>query len=220
MNQPTSEESIDAGPFGAWLAQALRVLRGEAEADVPCGSCTGCCTSAYYVRIRPRDRAAVAGISPAYFVRSEGMPRDEALMGWRHDGTCPALETGRCTIYAQRPMTCRDYDCRVFVPAGLEAGDERKAVINARVRAWRFTFEADAERDAFDAIRRAATFIRDKRESFPNEGRGVPTAATGVAVLALKSHEVFLRSGIDTLGDEEISTAMIEASRRFDERIS
>jgi Fe-S-cluster containining protein len=210
-------EPLDAGPFGAWLAQALRVLRGEAEADVPCGTCTGCCTSAYYIRIRPRDRMAVAGFSHAYFVRAEGMPPDESLMGWRTDGTCPALDCGRCTIYAQRPMTCRDYDCRVFVPAGLEAGDERKAVINERVRAWRFTFEGEAELKAFNAIGRAATFIRDKRASFPHEGRGVPTAPTGIAVLAMKSHPVFLRDAIEALDDEQISAAIIQTSRRFDE---
>lgn len=196
--------------------QALRVLRGEAEADVPCGSCTGCCTSAYYVRIRPRDRLAVAGIPPAYFVRAEGMPADEALMGWRQDGTCPALDDGRCTIYAQRPLTCRDYDCRVFVPAGLAAGDEHKRVINERIRAWRFTFENEAARLAFDAIRRTATFIRDKRHRFPQEGRGIPTAPTGIAVLAMKSHEVFLRAGSGGLDDGAIAVAIIEASRRFD----
>lgn len=216
MHSIAKDESVDAGPFGTWLAQARRVLRGEAEADVPCGTCTGCCTSAYYIRIRPRDRTAVAGISPAYFVRAEGMPPDEALMAWRHDGTCPALESGRCTIYEQRPTTCRDYDCRVFVPAGIDAGDERKSVINARVRAWRFTFEGDAERHAFDAIGRAARFIRDRRRAFPNEGRGVPTAPTGIAVLALKSYEAFLDGGAEGKDDVALAIQVVEASRRFD----
>jgi len=219
MHSIAQEESVDAGPFGTWLAHALRVLRGEAEADVPCGTCTGCCTSAYYIRIRPRDRAAVAGIPPAYFVRAEGMAPDEALMAWRQDGTCPALESGRCTIYEQRPTTCRDYDCRVFVPAALEAGDERKAVINARVKAWRFTFEDDAQRRAFEAIGRAARFIRDKRRAFPNEGRGVPTAPTGIAVLALKSYESFLDDGAPADDDASLAAGVIEASRRFDAMI-
>lgn len=216
MNETISPHTVDAGPFGAWLVQALRVLRGEAEADVPCGTCTGCCSSAYYIRIRPRDRVAVAGVSPAYFVRAAGMPPEEVLMGWRHDGTCPALECGRCTIYAQRPMTCRDYDCRVFVPAGLTAGDERKAVINERIRAWRFTFEGDGERRAFEAIGRAAAFIREKRALFPNAGRGVPTAPTGIAVLAMKTFDVFLRVDIDSLADDAICAAIVAASRRFD----
>jgi Fe-S-cluster containining protein len=215
MDSIAQQETVDAGPFGAWLAQALRVLRGEAEADVPCGSCTGCCTSAYYIRIRPRDRVAVAGISRAYFVRAEGMSPDETLMGWRHDGTCPALESGCCTIYEQRPTTCRDYDCRVFVPAGLEAGDERKAVINARVNAWRFTFEDEAARRAFDAIGQAAAFIQEKRSAFPNEGRGVPTAPTGIAVLALKSHPVFLDANADR-DAATIAASIVAASREFD----
>ena len=216
MNPATPEHIVDAGPFGAWLAQALRVLRGEAEADVPCGTCTGCCTSAYYVRIRPCDRAAVAGIASEYFVRGSGMPADESLMGWRPDGTCPALEQDRCTIYSRRPMTCRDYDCRIFVPTELEAGDERKAVINARIRAWRFTFEDDGASRSFDALRRASLFIREKRGRFPQEGRGVPTAPTGIAVLAMKTYAVFLREDLASLDDEAIAADIIEASRLFD----
>ena len=212
----TSEPTVDAGPFGAWLADALRVLRGEAEADVPCGTCTGCCTSSYYVRIRACDRAAVAGISSSYFVRAEGMPLDESLMGWRDDGTCPALEAGRCTIYVRRPMTCRDYDCRIFVPAELAAGDERKTVINARVRAWRFSFEDEVATRAFAAIRCASRFIREKRDAFPQGGRGVPTAPTGIAVLALKAYGVFLRNDVEAMDDEAIASAIVEASRRFD----
>ncbi len=215
MPHPT-DETVDAGPFGAWLESARRVLQGHGESDVPCGTCTGCCTSSYYIRIRPADRAAVAGISPGYFVRGRGMPPDEVLMGWRHDGTCPALAPTGCTIYAQRPMTCRDYDCRIFAAAGLEAGDERKAVINERVRTWRFRFETEAERRSFEAIRRAATFIQQRPESFPENGRGVPTAPTGIAVLALKTCEVFLDPLIDSLEDAEIARAMMAASRRFD----
>jgi uncharacterized protein len=209
---------VDAGPFGVWLDHAQRVLRGEAEADVPCGTCTGCCTSAYYIRIRARDRAAVAGISSTYLVRPPGIPPDEALMAWRHDGSCPALENDRCSIYAQRPLTCRDYDCRVFAAAGMVAGDERKAVINARVRAWRFRFDSDDERRRFEAVRRAAFFIREHRDSFPENGAGVPTAPTGIAVLAIKAHEVFL-SEVDMQVDAaRIAGDIIQASRAFDSR--
>src|SRR5207244_2030213 len=33
-------EPIDAGPFTAWLDEMSAALRGEADADVPCGTCT------------------------------------------------------------------------------------------------------------------------------------------------------------------------------------
>ncbi|MET0293145.1 MAG: YkgJ family cysteine cluster protein [Steroidobacteraceae bacterium] len=209
-------EIIDAGPFGEWFTSARRVLQGRGESDVPCGTCTGCCTSSYYIRIRAADRAAVTGIASSYFVRGRGMPPDEVLMGWRHDGTCPALESTGCSVYAQRPMTCRDYDCRIFAAAGIEAGDERKTVINERVRAWRFRFESDEERHTFDAIRRAARFIQERVESFPGGGRGVPTAPTGIAVLAIKASSVFLDPKLAERDDVSIANAVIEASREFD----
>ena len=50
------------------------------------------------------------------------------------------LSCGNCTIYAQRPQTCLDYDCRVFAAAGIDAGGADKAVINRRVHEWRFRF--------------------------------------------------------------------------------
>jgi hypothetical protein len=203
----------DAGPFGAWLERTLALLRGQGEADVPCGTCTGCCTSSYYIRIRPRDRPAVAAFAQSYLVTPPGITPGDALMGWRHDGTCPALESGSCTIYAHRPMTCRDYDCRVFAVAGIDAGDERKAVINARVRAWRFSFADDAERRAFAAIRRAAGFIRRHGDRFP--AGFAPTAPTGIAVLAMKIYPVFMAEDPDADPDTQAREALA-AARAFD----
>ena len=37
--------SVPAGEFGAWLDGMQAALRGEADSDVPCGSCTACCRS-------------------------------------------------------------------------------------------------------------------------------------------------------------------------------
>ena len=136
------------------------------------------------------------------------------MMGYREDGTCPMLEQGLCTIYADRPQTCRDYDCRIFAAAGIEAGGTDKHVINQRVRAWRFRYRDDGEQRAHGAIRAAATFIRDHRAAFPG-GRG-PTAPTGIAVLALKAHTVFLDPAVATRTDADTARAIIAASRAFD----
>lgn len=208
--------TLDAGEFGAWLERARGVLRGEGESDVPCGDCTGCCRASWYIRIRPKDRPAIVGLAQAYLVKPDNIEAGDSLLAWREDGSCPMLVNERCTIYAQRPMTCRDFDCRVFTAAGLETGDERRATIDARVRAWRFSYTSEHSRRLHEAVRRAAAFIRERRESFPDRGRALPVQATGIAVLAIKACEVFLDEDLHTLDDEAIARRMVQVGRRFD----
>lgn len=205
-------EEIAAGPFGKWLQEARASLRGEHGSDVPCGDCVGCCVSSYFIPVRPQDTAAIARIPPELLVRAP--QRGDALMGYREDGTCPMLHAGKCSIYADRPQTCRDYDCRIFAAAGIDAGGEDKHVINRRVRAWRFAYPTAAEREAHDAIRKAAAFIRDEKASFP--GGRAPTSPTGIAVLALKVYAVFLDPALQAKPAADIATAIIAASREFD----
>ncbi|HEY8538280.1 MAG TPA: YkgJ family cysteine cluster protein [Steroidobacteraceae bacterium] len=189
-------------------------LHGDAGTDVPCGDCVGCCVSSYFIPVRPRDKGAIARIPVELLVRRPGRRGTEAVLGYRDDGTCPMFSGGRCTIYEDRPQTCRDYDCRIFAAAGIDAGGADKDVINRRVRAWRFDYEDESARRAHEAIRTAAAFIRDKRSSFP--GERAPTTPTGIAVLALKAHAVFVDPQWRTLPDAEIAARIVAASRAFD----
>jgi Fe-S-cluster containining protein len=209
-----SRTTIAAGDFGAWLQRMFAVLRGAAIADVPCGTCTGCCTSSYHLLIRQADRPAVAALGERWLLEAPGLEQGEALLGFHANGHCPALAPEGCTIYAQRPLTCRDYDCRVFAAAGIDAGGADKAVINERVRAWRFAHASDADAAMHAAIRAAACFIREQGAAFP--GGRAPTSPTGIAVLALKAYPVFLEPAQTGRTRAEIVHAMIEASRRFD----
>ena len=132
-------------------------------------------------------------------------------MAPRADGTCQMLTAGKCTIYEDRPQTCLDYDCRIFPAAGLESG---KPVIDRRVHQWRFTYPTQADRKAHDAVLATASFIRNKRESFP--ASRAPTAPTGIAVLAIKAYGVFLDENVALRSDAEIAAAIVETSRAFD----
>jgi Fe-S-cluster containining protein len=217
---PTPSEAIDkpqeipAGPFGAWLAAMQACLHGDAGTDVPCGDCVGCCVSSYFIPVRPQDKGALARIPPELLMRTRHNGDTNVVLGYRDDGTCPMLAGGKCTIYADRPQTCRDYDCRIFAAAGIDAGGTDKEVINRRVRAWRFVFEDEAARRAYDAIRTAASFIRDKKARFP--GGRAPSSPTGIAVLALKAHEVFLDPDWRLFSDTEIAERILAAGRAFD----
>jgi len=133
-------------------------------------------------------------------------------MGFREDGTCPMLEKGRCTIYADRPRTCRDYDCRIYAAAGL-LPDGKRPVIEQRVGEWRFEYEDEEARVSADAVHAAAAFIREHASSFPAEMRA--HSATAAAVLAVKVYPLFME-GQDAGAVADRVTAVVEAVRRFD----
>jgi hypothetical protein len=163
--------------------------------------------------VRPADAAALERIPAKSLFRSLGSAPGNWTVRPNPDGTCPMLSCGKCTIYACRPQTCLDYDCRVFAAAGIEAGGADKAVINRRVRDWRFRFAADQDRQAHAAVRTAAAFIRDAHEQFPPGA--APRNPLGIAALALRVYPVFLPPGPpDNLADT--ARAILAASTEFD----
>ena len=101
-------DPVDAGEFGEWLERFCDALRGSAGTDVPCGDCTGCCTSGYSLQLRPGDRAALQHIPAGWLIRADGFARGELTLPALPDGCCPMLQAGRCSIYAARPQTCLD----------------------------------------------------------------------------------------------------------------
>jgi Fe-S-cluster containining protein len=208
-----TEETVDAGPFSAWLAATRTALRGSGGTDVPCGDCTGCCTSGYSLQIRPSDARALAAIPVQMLVDSDFAPGQKTLLP-QSDGRCMMLREGRCSIYAHRPQTCLDYDCRVFAAAGVLAGGADKSAINRRVRAWRFSYPAEIDRREQVAVRAAAAFIRGPESQ--RRGSRLPLSPMGIAVLAIKAYPLFL-PGEPTVGDEAVLTAaVLAAASEFD----
>ena len=206
---------VAAGEFGNWLAGARAALRGAAGSTVPCGDCVGCCVSSYHIALRAQDRVVLRRV-PAQFLHQQAGAEGETLawMGFRGDGRCPMLATTGCTVYADRPQTCRDYDCRVFAAAGMLAGDARRAVINERVQAWEFSFADDAARAAQCAMAAAARFIREHAALFRTGW--APTGPTGVAVLALKVYTVFLPGAQPEQDATALAAAVVSCAREFD----
>jgi hypothetical protein len=108
------------------------------------------------------------------------------VLGYDERGHCPMLVDGACSIYANRPRTCRTYDCRVFPAAGVELDDDAQAAIAERARRWRFDLSTEADRTLHAAVRAAASHVRDRD--------GPATNATQRAVLAVELHEAFVAS--------------------------
>jgi Fe-S-cluster containining protein len=200
-------EVVQAGPFRAWLAQFKASLRGEGGTDVPCGTCVGCCVSGYPVPIRPTD--ALDDVLPReYVVQVSSISK---MMVARDDGTCPMLQPSGCLIYSRRPQTCRDYDCRVFAAAGIDAGGPDRRIINERVRAWNFTYEDEEARRVHEAVKATARFIRQS-----GGASGQAPSPGSIAVLSIKAYEVFLDRSTGSRPPREIAAAIIAASKKFD----
>jgi len=210
-------QTVSAGSFGKWLTEFRASLRGDGGTDVPCGDCVGCCVSSYFIPVRPKDTAALDAIPAKWLVGTQNQP-GHFMMGYLGDGTCPMLNAGKCSIYAHRPQTCRDYDCRVFAAAGIDAGGPDKFVINKRVREWRFAYESEEDLAAHRAMQETARFIQVRRDSFP--GGRAPTAPTGIAVLAAKAYKVFLDRLVENKSDADVALAIIKASGEFDSDVS
>ena len=155
------QKDLAAGDFGSWLVEMQGALRGEHGSDVPCNGCTACCTSSQFVHIGPDETDALAHIPSELLFPAPRLPRGHMLLGYDERGHCPMLIDNRCSIYEHRPVTCRTYDCRVFPASEVVLDDDTKVLIARQAQRWRFSFPTEADRDQHDAVRAAATFLRD-----------------------------------------------------------
>jgi Fe-S-cluster containining protein len=179
---------IPAGPFSAWFQRARASLASDVGADVPCGDCTACCTASMYVHVRPDETGPRAAIPPHLLTTVPRLPEGHRVMGWDAHGHCPMLKSNSCSIYADRPQTCRDFDCRVFAATGVEPLD--KPLIAARARRWRFEHPTARDRTEHAAVRAAAECLREHAAAFTTWK--IPTNPIQFAVLALKASGAFL----------------------------
>lgn len=214
----TNRQTLPAGEFSWWLRSTLNAQTGDEGADVPCGGCNACCKASYFIHIRPDETEALARIPEALLFPAPGLPKGHVLMGYDEHGHCPMLVDNACSIYEQRPVTCRRFDCRIFPAAGISAHEADKALVANRARRWKFSYPTEADRDQHSAVRAASEFLRERAECFPN---GVPNNSTQLAVLAIKAYEVFLeyrdksKSGCPP-PDPEVAQAIMNASAEFD----
>ncbi len=182
-DDPTDAPDLPAGDFSAWLTGMRAAIRGDAASDVPCGTCTACCTSSQFVHVGPDEIDTLAHIPRAVLFPAPGLPAGHVLMGYDERGHCPMLIDDACSIYDHRPRTCRTYDCRVFAAAGVELDDADKQGIALRARRWRFRYASPTDHLQHDAVRAAARSLRDDLEHRPSDRASI--SATQLAVRAV-----------------------------------
>ena len=205
-------QDLPAGDFAEWLADT----QAGRPADVPCGTCNGCCKSFYFIHVEPDETQALAHIPGELLFPAPGRPAGHKVMGHDQYGCCPMLVDERCSIYEHRPRTCRIYDCRIFAAANLPAGETDKALINTRAQRWQFATEQPHSEERRRAVAAASAFIRTNLEAFsPGVVPGNPTQR---ALLVLRVGDLFLEDAALSDRDADWVASRILAIQRVIER--
>lgn len=218
----SQKQQLAAGRFSSWLRKFRKAQADGADMDVPCGDCTACCRSSYFIHIKPEETETLARIPKALLFPAPGLPNGSMLMGYDENGHCPMLVDHRCTIYEYRPQTCRTYDCRVFPATGIALDAGEKALIIARTQQWKFEYRNAHDRQEHAAVTAAAEFLGARADDFPDGF--LPTNLPQLALLAIKVSDVFLTDINRTTGnrlenlDREIVKAIVKADASFQPR--
>lgn len=217
-----NKNKLSAGDFSAWLKTARDALIADAETQVNCGECNACCSSSYFIHIRPEETKTISRINKQLLFPAPGLPKGNVLMGYDEQGRCPMLINQKCSIYKHRASTCRSYDCRVFTAAGIDPGGSDKVLIKKRTDRWIFNYPTQRDLDEHAAVKAAAQFIQESASSFPDGA--IPHNPSQLAILAIKVYDVFLLGNSETsqfVGHStpnEIAQAIIKANESFEAR--
>ncbi|MCB0281250.1 MAG: YkgJ family cysteine cluster protein [Calditrichae bacterium] len=186
------DDKINAGDFSHWLEQITLTQKTNRGMDVPCGTCNACCKASYFIHIQPQETSTLSAIPKELLFPAPGMPKGHMVMGYDKEGKCPMLIKDKCSIYNQRPFTCRNYDCRVFNVTGLKPEDKSKKEILKQSDRWNFNKTSADENKILNALKDAAHFLTIYADKFPVGF--VPRNTTQQAILAIKVYKVFLKS--------------------------
>ena len=181
---------LHAGRFSTWF-RGLRnaVQHDDVDSDVPCGDCTACCRSSMFIVMHKDEHRSLARIPSALVFPAPGRD-DLVVMGYNERGECPMFVDGGCSIYEDRPQTCRTFDCRVFAATGIDLGDGPNSVMATQVRRWQFAIDDELDERELSALMSAAQFLQDHRAQFPPDL--LPQNRLQLAIVAVRVFPLFL----------------------------
>jgi Fe-S-cluster containining protein len=200
------DDAVDAGELTRWLEETRQAREEDTGVDVPCGECDACCRSWLFILVTPHDTAARAKIPPELLTASPGMPEGYEVMSPDEEGRCPMLKPAGCAIYEDRPLTCRQFDCRMFAAADIYPPDRPR--ITERARRWRFFYEDSQAERLHEGIRDAAVFLRANEERF--WARIVPEHEAQLAPMAISLGDLFLSPRTDEERVKDIEAKVLD----------
>lgn len=177
---------VKAGEFSHWLSVIQAAVQDNAATDVPCNSCNACCKSSYFIRIHRSETQAIANIPAPLLFPAPG-DADVMVMGFDERGHCPMLIDDQCSIYSNRPNTCRTYDCRLFAGCGITP-EETHAAVAQKSQRWQFAYADQAARTAHQALLTAAAFLQSHHTALSVD----PNNRLQLAITALRCQPMFL----------------------------
>ena len=131
-------DALAAGDFSAWLAGMQAALRGRARRRTCPAAAARPAAPRRSSSTSPPTRPRRSPASPKELLfPAPLMPEGHVVLGHDERGHCPMLVDGRCSIYADRPRTCRTYDCRVFAATGHRRPSDGLIAERARALAVR-----------------------------------------------------------------------------------
>lgn len=125
----SNDDGIAAGTPTRIYRDAVQGIRGHTLDRVPCGSCVACCRSDFPVPLTKEECRRF----PSMLDEITGR---RVLQRVGRDCIMFDAEQNRCSVYADRPQTCRIYDCRQQYLAGMR-NTGKGLEINERVEQWR-----------------------------------------------------------------------------------
>ena len=201
---------VPAGDFSSWLQNTRDALLHDHGIEVPCGECTACCHSSYFIHIQPNEIETLARIPKELQFPAPGLPKGHVLLGYDEQGRCPMFDGNGCSIYEHRPLTCRTYDCRFFTATGLLENDASKTMIDEQVQRWEFNYPTQLDRSEQQAVLDAVVFLQKFGKHFP--AWVVPSK---LAVFAIKVYQVFIDQKNTSISDLEKVKVVMTAFNQF-----
>lgn len=85
------------------------VTNDEPIVEVPCNGCTVCCQKLHPF-LTPEE--ITSGKYPLSLVQSNNSNDPIVALYKKPEGGCSMLANNKCLIYEDRPIACRQFDCR------------------------------------------------------------------------------------------------------------
>lgn len=101
INKHDNTQTYEVGSFTLWLNELIGSLEGKNDANVPCRECVACCTSSYFIHIKPTDKETLRHISKNIIFPALGLPKGHFLLGYDENGQVKELVKSVVLRYEQ-----------------------------------------------------------------------------------------------------------------------
>ena len=218
------KQNLPAGTFSTWLRTIRKALRENRGMKVPCGPCIACCRSSHFIHINAEETRTLRRIPKQLLFPAPLRPKGNMVLGYDKQGRCPMLVRNKCSIYRNRPVTCRSFDCRILSASGLAVANNVNNPIFQQSRRWIFHYPSKNDRHLLSAVQKAAKFLTSHSECI--QDKRDPIDEIQLSVLAIKVYDVFIKNNGEfgksgtVSQDLKISKAVKETYTKFEKQSS